>query len=81
MRLGDLLGLDHAAVRLAGVEGGALGVGVVGLLEQATDPGGVRGAGHYGVHADAGRCSADESRFPCPISSDAMEAPEQRSAA
>ena len=44
-RLGDLGSGDEPAGRLAGVEGDALGVRVVGLFEQARHPRGVDGPG------------------------------------
>src|SRR5690625_6255011 len=39
VRLGDLLGLDQPAMRLAGLEGLALGDRIVGRLQQPSHPG------------------------------------------
>ena len=50
---GHLVGGDQPSQRLAGVERGALGGRVVGLVEQPADPRGVRGAGVDAVDADA----------------------------
>ena len=50
---GHLSRVDHPAVRLAGVEGGALGGRVSGGIEQPANPGSVHGAGVHAVHTDA----------------------------
>lgn len=49
----DLIGGDESAVRLTGMESGALGTGGVGRVAKARDPGGVHGAGVDAVEADA----------------------------
>ena len=52
-RVGDLVGLDQSADRLPRAECLGGRVRVVGLVEEATDPGGGRGAGEHGVDPDA----------------------------